>query len=198
MNKYYRLIKKILMFEPSFLLAILVHLFIFLIFNFTFFANKKKEDQNFQLGQKKITIPFQLRTQKNVEPIQENKAEAKKIQTKSLSSALGTSLTTDNKIPGNSIEKSHEGSIGFDDSIIDYHEPIYPILALKKGIEGNLNIRLKITSEGLPIETTIIKSSGHMMLDEAVMKATMKWRFKKKAGLNFYFVEKTLVFKIKN
>lgn len=86
----------------------------------------------------------------------------------------------------------------FEESIVNFEEATYPIIALKRGIEGSLKVRLKISAEGIPVEIVVLKSSQHTILDEAALKVIPKWRFQKRTGQDFYYVEKTFVFKIKN
>ncbi len=83
----------------------------------------------------------------------------------------------------------------FGDSVTSFSEPIYPRLAIKRNLEGQVRLRVKVSAEGLPEETTIIESSGHEILDNAAFHATKNWRFQKKA--HPYTVEKNIVFKLR-
>lgn len=91
-----------------------------------------------------------------------------------------------------------EGSgFDFNGSIVNYSEPVYPRMAIVRGIEGSLKVKIKVDSEGNAIETTLLKSSGSELLDSAAMAAIKKWQFVKRDIKTFYFVEKTIVFQIK-
>ena len=70
-------------------------------------------------------------------------------------------------------------------------------MAIARGIEGNLKVKIKISPEGHSLETIILKSSGSEILDTAAVNAIKKWVFVKREIKTFYFVEKTIVFQIK-
>ena len=89
------------------------------------------------------------------------------------------------------------GSGVFESSVINYSEPLYPRIAIKRGIEGNLRLKIKVGPEGIPIETSILKSSGSDLLDNAAIEAVKRWVFKKNESSSFYYVEKIIVFEIK-
>ena len=89
------------------------------------------------------------------------------------------------------------GDFEFSGSIVNYAEPIYPRMAIARGIEGNLKVKIKISPEGNSLETIILKSSGSEILDTAAVNAIKKWVFVKREIKTFYFVEKTIVFQIK-
>jgi TonB family protein len=83
-------------------------------------------------------------------------------------------------------------------TILYFQEPIYPKLAIKRNLEGEVKLSLKISASGAPLEIQIIKSSGHALLDQASLEAANDWRFQKRLGSEHYTVEKTIVFKLKN
>lgn len=85
----------------------------------------------------------------------------------------------------------------FNGSILNYSEPAYPRMALVRGIEGSLKVRIKVDPEGNAIESTILKSSGSDLLDSSGLNAIKKWKFIKRDIKTFYFVEKTIIFQIK-
>ncbi len=84
---------------------------------------------------------------------------------------------------------------GFNESVTSFSEPDYPRLAVKRSLEGQVKLRVNVSSEGLPENTTILESSGHDILDRAALEATKKWRFQKKGYP--YAVEKNIVFKLR-
>jgi TonB family protein len=92
---------------------------------------------------------------------------------------------------------SGEG-IGFASLVTYYKEPVYPKMAIRREIEGKVLVRLKISNEGIPIETQIVSSSGHESLDQAAVLATKEWRFQKRSGQGHYLVEKNIIFQLKN
>ncbi|QDK40797.1 hypothetical protein DOM21_04865 [Bacteriovorax stolpii] len=84
---------------------------------------------------------------------------------------------------------------GFNESVTSFSEPDYPRLAVKRSLEGQVKLRVNVSSEGLPESTAILESSGHDILDRAALEATKKWRFQKKGYP--YAVEKNIVFKLR-
>lgn len=53
---------------------------------------------------------------------------------------------------------------------IIHSKQIYPVRALRKGIEGELNIQITVNQDGQIIDLTIIKASGSRVLDRGVLK----------------------------
>jgi len=56
-------------------------------------------------------------------------------------------------------------------------KPIYPRAELARGIQGETLVRLRIGSDGSPIEIKLERSSGNVNLDRAALDAVRKWRF---------------------
>ena len=88
------------------------------------------------------------------------------------------------------------GTYDFGNSAVSYKEPTYPRLAIKRELQGSVRIRVKVSPEGKPTNTEILKSSGHELLDKAALEAVPFWQFQPKSLP--YFVEKTIVFQLKN
>lgn len=84
----------------------------------------------------------------------------------------------------------------FSSSVMNYSEPVYPKMALRRGLEGTLKVKIKINSQGIPEDTTLLKSSGFDILDNSAMEAIKRWVFVKRESVAFYFVEKTIIFQI--
>lgn len=56
--------------------------------------------------------------------------------------------------------------------------PKYPIASLRNGEEGTVLLLVKVGADGMPIDATIKKSSGHRELDKNAMKHVLAtWRF---------------------
>ena len=53
----------------------------------------------------------------------------------------------------------------------------YPRDAIKNRHEGTVMLRVKIGTDGTPLEAIVETSSGHSSLDRAAREAVMKWRF---------------------
>ena len=84
----------------------------------------------------------------------------------------------------------------FESTILNYQGPAYPRLAQVRGLEGSVRIQIQVSSEGLPQTTTILKSSGHKVLDQAALDVVPSWKFQARGTA--YSVEKNIVFKLKN
>lgn len=127
-----------------------------------------------------------------------NKAQNKTQE----SEALNLSSETSSGFKPSSAVSSEEGgkraTVGFDESIQFFKEPIYPKIGIKRNLEGEVKLRLKISAEGIPLESEILKSSTHESLDQAALVASKTWRFQKLPGNGYYFVEKIILFKLQN
>lgn len=86
--------------------------------------------------------------------------------------------------------------ISFGDAVTSFKEPAYPRLAIRRGIEGSIKIKISISPAGIPQEIVVLNSSGHDILDNAAIEAAKTWRFQPQALA--YTVTKTIDFQIKN
>lgn len=212
MNKFITLLKKTIMLQPAFLLAILLHFLLFFIPDFSGGDAQNKHEL-------KTLIPVQMSygngkaSGQSGAPAAKNNQLGKTISPaievaanpSSLSAATeqgagspsGTGTGNGNGT-GTGTGPGNGTGFGFAESVVNFKEPQYPITALKRGIEGTLKVRIKVSEEGAPLESTILVSSNNKILDNAALKVIPEWRFQKRAGVSFYFVEKTFVFKIKS
>lgn len=55
--------------------------------------------------------------------------------------------------------------------------PTYPDLARKKGWTGSVLLRAQISAQGTVDSLTLLKSSGHEILDQSATRAVRQWRF---------------------
>lgn len=62
-------------------------------------------------------------------------------------------------------------------SILSKVEPTYPETARMAGLQGTVQVKIQILSNGLPGEVTVNRSSGQESLDEAAIEAVSQWRF---------------------
>ncbi|HEY8391733.1 MAG TPA: energy transducer TonB [Capillibacterium sp.] len=59
-----------------------------------------------------------------------------------------------------------------------YHtDPVYPLLARRRGWEGTVYLVLLLDPEGTVLTVELTKSSGYAVLDEAAMEAVKQWRY---------------------
>ena len=56
-------------------------------------------------------------------------------------------------------------------------EPLYPMAAIKLGLEGAVKLSVRIDQEGRPLEVNLAESSGRWDFDSSAMEAVAKWRF---------------------
>lgn len=55
--------------------------------------------------------------------------------------------------------------------------PEYPSLAMRRGWEGTVLLRVQVLASGKPGEIQIQKTSGHEQLDDAALAAVKRWSF---------------------
>jgi periplasmic protein TonB len=56
-------------------------------------------------------------------------------------------------------------------------KPAYPVAARRRGQEGLVTLRVKVTDQGRASSVNLKRSSGFPLLDEAALKAVRDWRF---------------------
>lgn len=193
--------------ENGFFIAVLLHGLVFLLSG----ISRKSVTSEEVIGGPKSMIPIELsfgQRSSGGSPKTKSVQISKSINTEvAASTGSSSSISTDagsgSGIGSGTGNGAGNGTgtgsqYGFAESALNFVEPVYPIVALRRGIEGTLVVKIKISSDGVPVESTILKSSNHQMLDNAALKVIPSWRFQKRAGVDFYFVEKTFVFKLKN
>lgn len=62
-------------------------------------------------------------------------------------------------------------------SVTSRMPPTYPMSARRRGIEGEVELRVEVDSDGRPRVVTIARSSGDRQLDGAAARAVEQWRF---------------------
>lgn len=178
----------------AFLTALIIHLSIFIFFSYS--SNQSVDESigeggfnNSMKKQKGVTFDLAAMSFKK-------KAITLKKQ---IHSPTGSNLpsASANSEGSSSNNKGSGNSPNFENSITQYIEPVYPVIARKNGIEGSLMVKIKVDGNGVPAEFSLLKSSTHKMLDEAVLAVIPKWRFQKKINGDSYWVEKTVLFQIK-
>ncbi len=56
-------------------------------------------------------------------------------------------------------------------------KPVYPPLAIKRGWEGVVYLRVSVSEKGMPFSVVVHKSTGHDLLDDSAVEAVEKWQF---------------------
>lgn len=86
---------------------------------------------------------------------------------------------SDTALDSGSVEPAPSG--GGQSNVLEYvaaPPPPYPPLARRRGMTGEVLLRVRVGTDGLPVEVIIESSSGHTMLDrQAQSHVLKKWRF---------------------
>jgi protein TonB len=61
---------------------------------------------------------------------------------------------------------------------LDNPAPRYPPLARRRGIEGEVLLKVKVSAEGEPVAVRVVQSSGTALLDRAARNTVAKWHFR--------------------
>jgi len=88
------------------------------------------------------------------------------------------SKSTFGKTSENAIAKNSADVVPvFDAKKLNNPSPIYPEIARQRGIEGDVFLKVLVSSEGRALKVEIIKSSGSQMLDFSAQDTIKNWRF---------------------
>lgn len=210
-------------FSSSFFVALGVHLVVFALIGFSMPSQEiafgdASADKNlitFDLGsmsfggkagggQKNLkgtprenpkTAP-QKSSSRTLEPSAPSSNQATYSNTDSLSSATGNATAGGGSGDGSGEGiGSGSGSEGrFQGAVSNYKEPQYPPMAIKRNLQGTAIIKINILGNGDVQSFEILQSTGHQILDNAVLDAVKNWKFKAHPRGMGYFVKKTVVF----
>ncbi len=78
--------------------------------------------------------------------------------------------------------------------------PDYPPMALRRGWEGTVRLRVTLDIQGHPTRVDLAASSGYPMLDESALAAVRRWQFRPATRLGeavVATVEVPIAFKLK-
>ncbi len=65
----------------------------------------------------------------------------------------------------------------FDADYLQNPKPVYPPMSRRMNEEGKVVLRVRVSSQGLPLAVEIKQSSGFARLDDAAKAAIERWRF---------------------
>ena len=103
-------------------------------------------------------------------------------------------IGTSGEINQNELEKGSLKGLGVEKiTCLSCVKPEYPKLALRRGYEGILKLKVLIAKNGDVINVKIIKSTGYKVLDKSGIEAAKKSKFyplKKERGLNLEYILK--------
>lgn len=68
-------------------------------------------------------------------------------------------------------------SARFDADYLHNPKPVYPVFSRRMNEEGKVQLRVRVSADGAPLEIEIRQSSGFPRLDAAARDAVSKWRF---------------------
>jgi len=55
--------------------------------------------------------------------------------------------------------------------------PIYPSIALRRGLEGYVDVAFNLSEVGVPVDIQIIRAEPEKVFDRSALKAVAKWRY---------------------
>lgn len=65
----------------------------------------------------------------------------------------------------------------FDADYLHNPSPVYPAIARRRGEEGKVLLKVRVSAQGEALNVGIAKSSGNGLLDAAALEAVSRWRF---------------------
>ncbi len=65
----------------------------------------------------------------------------------------------------------------FDAAYLKNPPPPYPLLSKRRGEQGRVILRVRVTADGAAGEVQVRTSSGHERLDQVALEAVRQWRF---------------------
>ncbi|MBT7609598.1 MAG: energy transducer TonB [Bacteriovoracaceae bacterium] len=90
-------------------------------------------------------------------------------------------------------KNKHQKLRRFNSIVKNYSPPPYPLIAIRKGIEGEVLIKLSINSQGQVNQVILLQSSKSTVLDQSVIKTAKNWTFETTRPLQF---QKRIVFRL--
>lgn len=65
----------------------------------------------------------------------------------------------------------------FDADYLNNPAPVYPNMSRRLREVGTVQLRVRVSAEGAPLDIQLLKSSGYARLDESAKAAVQKWKF---------------------
>lgn len=79
--------------------------------------------------------------------------------------------------PGGATAASSPPGVEASPAYAENPAPVYPRIARRRGLEGEVWLRVRVSPEGGVFSVEVERSSGHPVLDGAAVEAVRKWRF---------------------
>ncbi len=119
-------------------------------------------------------------------PVEQKPIEQPKPAVKAMPQAVPQTEPTENTVPTQKVAESEskppqenlpitaaKGYAGY----LSNPAPEYPEVALDRGWEGVVMLRVKVSPTGSPLEINLKNSSGKKALDDAAVKTVKRWKF---------------------
>lgn len=116
------------------------------------------------------------------QPVVQKSIEQPRTVTKSVPQAEPTENIAPTQKVTESVTKSAQENVAETNAkgyagYLNNPAPEYPEVALERGWEGNVMLRVKVSASGNPLEISIKNSSGKKALDDAAVKTVKRWKF---------------------
>jgi protein TonB len=94
-------------------------------------------------------------------------------------SPIASTTGTDTGVTTGSSTSSTEQIVPADYHSAGLHNPptYYPRMAVERGYQGTVKLRVQVLANGQPAEVQIAASSGYAVLDQAAVEQVKDWRF---------------------
>ena len=162
---------------------------------------KRQETQAVKKTQRKLINEKEIKKKVKEKLLKENesiniKEESNTTKKKNYISPSKNSLYnkkrgTDGNLNSNEVEKGSVKGKGIEKiTCLSCIKPTYPKIALKRGYEGILKLKILISKNGAVSDIKVIKSTGYTILDKSGIYAAKKSRFyplKKERTLNIEY-----------
>jgi len=108
--------------------------------------------------------------------VEDRKTENSLDTTDESATDLNNELSKDRAGP-NTQGKAQNLRVVSEDMILKKISPLYPVIARRKGMEGEVLLEVDINKDGEVVNVLVNKSSGYKLLDESARLAIKKWLF---------------------
>jgi len=176
------------------LVSLTIHLFVFLLVKPQSLESLTNAELSFDTGKLIINTILNDSPKKATAPVIKKKV-IKKIRKKAEKASPVTKKEIAVPVEA-AASSSTPQTQTFDQSIMTNVTPHYPRIALKRGWQGFVKVRLTVAPNGRVSAVNILEKNAHQSLIESALKAANQWIFKVSPNGRPYLVDKRIVFKI--
>lgn len=176
------------------LLSLTIHFLVFLLVKPQSLASLTNAEISFDTGKLIINTILNDSPKNVTAPIIQKKVIKERVQKTDKAPAL-----TKKEIVApieQAVSNSTPQTQTFDQSILTNVTPHYPRIALKRGWQGFVKVRLTVAPNGRVSSVNVLEKNAHDSLIESALKAANQWIFKVSPNGRPYLVDKRIVFKI--